>query len=135
MRTQTLLTIVIILLCTFPYNLTAQCACDGGNVNISSTTYDPGVVPPSAIQWTSGQTGDFVFMPDCNNLGCTSFTPCIPAGTAIPQQCVPFSTLGVPLNGTVPAGGSVNLNFKSTWAEAVMSASLWYSPTALCKVL
>ncbi len=87
---------------------TYQIACDQGNVNISSTTYDPGVVPPSAIQWTSGQTGDFVFMPDCNNLGCSSFTPCIPAGTAIPQQCVPFSSLGVPLSGS---GNNFNIAF------------------------
>ncbi len=129
MRTQTLLTILIALLCTFPSNLFAQCvdgaaggnpnlidngdgtyqiACDGGDVNITSSTYDPGVVPPSAIQWTSGQTGDFVFTPDCTNLGCFQFAPCIPAGTTIPQQCVPFNTLGVPLSGT---GSNFNINF------------------------
>jgi len=50
-------------------------------------------------------------IPDCNNLGCTEFTPCIPAGTVVPQQCVPFGTLGVPLSGSVPAGGSQNISF------------------------
>jgi len=90
---------------------TYQIACDGGNVNISSATYDASVISPSAVQWTSGQTGNFIFTPDCNNLGCTEFTPCIPAGTVVPQQCVPFGSLGVPLSGTVPAGGSQNITF------------------------
>ncbi len=90
---------------------TYQIACDGGNVNISSTTFDAGALPSSAIQWTSGQTGNFSFMPDCNNLGCFEFTPCVPSGTTIPQQCVPFNSLGVPLTGNVPAGGSDNITF------------------------
>jgi len=92
-------------------NGTYQIACDAGNVNISSSTFDAAALPPSAIQWTSGQTGDFTFIPDCNNLGCFEFTPCVPSGTTIPQQCVPFSSLGVPLSGNVPAGGSQNINF------------------------
>ena len=129
MRTQTLFTILIILLSSFSYHLSAQCvdgaaggnpnlidngdgtyeiACDGGDVDITSSTYDPSVVPPSAIQWTSGQTGDFTFTPDCNNLGCFQFSPCIPAGTNIPQQCVPFSSLGVPLSGS---GSNFSINF------------------------
>jgi len=90
---------------------TYQIACDGGNVNISSSTFDNAALPPSAIQWTSGQTGDFAFTPDCNNLGCFEFTPCVPTGTTIPQQCVPFNSLGVPLTGTVSAGSSQNITF------------------------
>jgi len=92
-------------------NNSYQIACDGGNVNISSSTFDTGALPSSVVQWTSGQTGDFTFMPDCNNLGCFEFTPCVPSGTTIPQQCVPFSSLGVPLSGNVQAGGSQNITF------------------------
>ena len=90
---------------------TYQIVCDAGDVNISSATFDNGVIAPSAIQWTSGQVGDFVFSPDCNSLGCSQFTPCIPAGTAIPQQCATFGSFGIPLTGNVPAGGSQNINF------------------------
>lgn len=86
-------------------------ACDAGPVTISSTTFDPSVIPASAIQWTSGQTGNFSFTPSCSNLGCTQFTPCVPSGTNIPQQCATFSSFGVPLTGNVPAGGTQTINF------------------------
>jgi len=69
---------------------TYEIACDGGNVNITGNS---SVTASSNITWTSGQTGNFVFTPDCNNLGCQEFTPCVPAGTAIPQQCIPLNTL------------------------------------------
>ena len=65
---------------------TYEIACDQGDVNVTSSSFDTGVLPPSSVQWTSGQTGDFVFSPDCNNLGCYEFTPCVPAGVSIPLQ-------------------------------------------------
>ncbi len=90
---------------------TYQIVCDEGDVNISSSTFDNSVIASSMVQWTSGQVGDFTFSPDCNNLGCTQFTPCIPAGTVIPQQCASFGSFGIPLSGSVPSGGSQNIIF------------------------
>jgi len=81
-------------------------ACDGGSVDITATSP---ITAASNIQWTSGQTGDFVFTPDCTNLGCQEFTPCVPAGTDIPQQCLTFGALGVPPSGS--GSNTYNLDF------------------------
>ena len=90
---------------------TYQILCDEGAVNISSATFDNNVFPSSQTQWASGQIGDFAFTPDCNNLGCNQFTPCIPAGTNLPVQCANFGSFGIPLSGNVVPGGSQDINF------------------------
>jgi len=123
MRKYLFSVLCLVLSIFYGINLTGQCVegfVNGSPGSISIACDDPSgiaisssspVVSAGSIQWSNGQTGDFTFTPDCNNLGCQEFTPCIPAGTTIPQQCVPFSSLGVSLNGSVPAGGSQTITF------------------------
>jgi len=80
-------------------------ACDGGDVDISATSP---ITAASNIIWTSGQTGDFTFSPDCASLGCQEFTPCVPSGTVIAAQCATFGSLGIPATDT---GNSFDLDF------------------------
>ncbi len=82
-------------------------ACDGGGVDINASL--SGSLSNVTPTWTNGQSGNTItFLPDCNNLGCQEFTPCIPANTPIPQQCLTFGQLGIPSTGS---GNNFNLDF------------------------
>ena len=112
-----LLLLLIALFVGFSLSGWAQCVssvaqtdilCDGSNITISATVGSqvPGL--SSSVVWSNGQTGpSFTFDPNCNNIDCFEFTPCIPSGTSVPSQSF---VLG-PFSGTAPAGGSSTHNF------------------------
>jgi len=82
---------------TIPANAPPQ------NISITAT---PSVLSNS-VTWSNGATGSsFTYTPNCNSPGVKTFTPCLLAGTSIPQQ-----NFNVPnFSGTAPATFTFNVS-------------------------